>query len=116
MRSGHWVGLGLLATGLLAAASVAVPADHAELLPDDPIKPALVATCTACHDATEITTANRKTQAQWDFTINKMEGLGAEIKADERPAILAYLTANFSPSPTAAPEAPTITPATPAAP
>lgn len=98
MRSGHWVGLGLLATGLLAAAGVAVPADHAELLPDDPAKPAVVATCTACHDATEITT-RRMSADRWDIIVSKMIDLGAEVEDKDRPLIVAYLAKNFSPKP-----------------
>ena len=108
MRSGHWVGLGLLATGLLAAASVAVPADHAELLPDDPIKPALVATCTACHDATEITT-RRMSADRWDVIVSKMIDLGAEVADKDRPLIVAYLAKNFSPKPAAETPAPVAT-------
>jgi hypothetical protein len=111
MRSGHWVGLGLLATGLLAAANAALPADHAELLPDDPAKPAVVATCTACHDATEITT-RRMTADRWDIIVSKMIDLGAEVTDTDRPLIVAYLARNFSPKPAEPIAAPPPPPAT----
>jgi hypothetical protein len=108
MRSGHWVGLGLLVSGLLAAAGAALSDDHAELLPDDPAKPAVVATCTACHDATEITT-RRMSADRWDMIVSKMIDLGAEVSDPDRPRIVAYLAKNFSPKPPAEPPPPAAT-------
>ena len=93
-----WSAAGLGAAAVLAAAGAALPADHAELLPDDPIKPALVATCTACHDATEITT-RRMSADRWDSIVSKMIDLGAEVEDKDRPLIVAYLARNFSPKP-----------------
>ena len=102
MRSGQWVGLGIIAVGLLAAASAALPADHAELLPEDPAKSMVVAACTACPDATEITT-RRMSPDRWDQIVSKMIDLGAEVGDKERPQIEAYLGKYFAPKPMEAP-------------
>jgi hypothetical protein len=91
----------------LAVAGAAVSADHAELLPDDPAKASVVAVCTQCHDATEITT-RRMSATQWDLIVSKMIDLGAMPTDEERAQIVAYLPRYFGPDapPPPAPPAP----------
>jgi hypothetical protein len=81
---------------ILVAAGAAASADHAELLPEDPAKPAVVAVCTTCHDATEITT-RRMSATQWDSIVGKMVSLGADPTDEERALITAYLPKYFGP-------------------
>lgn len=92
--------LGLLATAALAA--------DAKELPDGPEKGAVVAVCTVCHDASEITTRQMPAE-KWDNMISKMVDLGAAPTPEQRVQILAYLTRNYTPgaTPGAAPAAPT---------
>ena len=87
----------LAAVASLTTAGAAVSADHIELLPEDPAKPAVVAVCTACHDATEITT-RRMNATQWDFIVSKMIDLGAAPTDEERVMIVAYLPKYFGPA------------------
>ena len=84
------------ALAAFASAGAAVSADHIELLPEDPAKTAVVAVCTACHDATEITT-RRMTANQWDMMVSKMIDLGAAPTDQERAMIVAYLPKYFGP-------------------
>jgi DMSO/TMAO reductase YedYZ molybdopterin-dependent catalytic subunit len=52
------------------------------------------ATCFGCHDE-HMMQQQRLTGAQWDREINKMTGWGAPIKAQDRDAILNYLSNRF---------------------
>ena len=58
--------------------------------------------CTACHDATQFAFA-RYTPEGWDNEINKMQGAGADISAEDQAAISAYLAKNLAKAPPAAP-------------
>jgi len=71
-------------------------------LPPGPGKDVVVRVCTACHDATQFAFA-RYTPEGWDNEINKMQGAGAEMSADDQVAISAYLARNFAKTPPAAP-------------
>jgi hypothetical protein len=97
----------MIGAAALAVAGAAVSADHAELLPDDPAKASVVAVCTVCHDATEITT-RRMSAIQWDTIVSKMIDLGAQPTDEERAQITAYLPKYFGPNapPPPAPPAP----------
>jgi hypothetical protein len=86
----------IVGAAALALAGAAVSADHAELLPDDPAKASVVAVCTACHDATEITT-RRMSAMRWDTIVSKMIDLGAQPTDEERAQIVAYLPRYFGP-------------------
>jgi DMSO/TMAO reductase YedYZ molybdopterin-dependent catalytic subunit len=59
-------------------------------LPPDSYK----AACLACHDD-HMMKQQRLTRAQWDRELGKMTGWGAEIKPQDRDAILNYLSAQF---------------------
>ena len=52
--------------------------------------------CLTCHD-NDIVQMQRLTSAQWDKEITKMTGWGAQIKPEERDAIVNYLKSNFKP-------------------
>jgi sulfite oxidase len=52
------------------------------------------AACFSCHDE-HMMRQQRLTGAQWDREINKMTGWGAQIKPEEREAILNYLSNRF---------------------
>jgi hypothetical protein len=103
----------LAGAAALASAGAALSQDHAELLPEAPAKATVVAACTACHDATEITT-RRMSANRWDTIVSKMIDLGAVVGDAERPQIVAYLAQNFAPA--APPPAPGAAPAAEKAP
>jgi DMSO/TMAO reductase YedYZ molybdopterin-dependent catalytic subunit len=52
--------------------------------------------CTVCHDE-DIVRQQRLTRAQWDAEVNKMIGWGARVSADDRAALLDYLSSNYGP-------------------
>ncbi len=54
------------------------------------------AACTPCHDD-HFVAQQRLTRAQWDREVTKMTGWGAEVKAEDRAALLDYLAATFKP-------------------
>src|SRR3569623_2014811 len=59
-----------------------------DALPAGPGKDVVVRVCTACHDASQFAFA-RYTPEEWDGEIAKMQGAGAEVTAEEQPAISA---------------------------
>jgi competence protein ComEA len=109
--------IGLVAAALLAGAAASQSQDKREMLPEAPGKDAVVRTCTACHDLSEITMTSRKSKDQWDVLVSKMSGLGAEVADADRPVIIDYLALNFGPAPAAPKDpAPALSPQAPAPP
>jgi hypothetical protein len=47
--------------------------------------------CTVCHTRERIDTAS-KDQAGWEATVDRMIGYGAQLNADERQAVIDYLS------------------------
>jgi cytochrome c5 len=76
-----------LSLGLAAPVLAQSPNDA---LPEGPGKDVTVRVCTACHDASQFAAA-RYSPDEWDTEINKMEGAGADITAEDHVAIAAYL-------------------------
>jgi len=52
--------------------------------------------CIACHDE-HMMQQQHLNRAQWDREINKMTGWGADVKPQDREAILDYLSGRFKP-------------------
>ena len=50
--------------------------------------------CTACHDLERVP-ARRRDRGGWEELVDNMQSRGAEMTADEREAIVAYLTAHY---------------------
>ena len=73
-----------------APAAAPEPAEHAT----EPAPEGYKAACFACHDE-HMMRQQRLTRAQWDRELNKMTGWGAEIKPQDRDAILNYLSSRF---------------------
>ena len=63
-------------------------------LPPGPAKKKIQATCTLCHD-TKMITKQHQDKKWWSQTLDKMEGLGAEIAPGDRDLYLKYLSTNF---------------------
>ena len=54
------------------------------------------AACHACH-GDDLVEMQKLTPAQWDREVKKMEGWGAQVKPEERDAILKYLSDRYRP-------------------
>jgi len=54
------------------------------------------AACRTCH-GDDVVKMQKLTPAQWDREVKKMESWGAQVKPDDRSAILKYLSDNFKP-------------------
>lgn len=52
--------------------------------------------CTACHSLSRVTQA-QKTREQWEQTVVRMVGKGAQLNADERAALIKYLAETYGP-------------------
>ena len=67
--------------------SAAVAADGATLLQER---------CTVCHNTDRVTQA-RKTSAEWDTTVTRMVGKGAQLTDAEKLVLVDYLAATYAP-------------------
>jgi cytochrome c5 len=52
--------------------------------------------CTECHGL-ERTTSKQKTQAEWEETVTRMVGKGAELSEDEKAVLVDYLAETYGP-------------------
>lgn len=68
-------------------------AEGAEL-PPGPAKKKIETSCTLCHDLKMITKQHQD-KKWWAETLEKMQGLGAEIAPEDHGLYLKYLSANF---------------------
>jgi cytochrome c5 len=52
--------------------------------------------CTVCHGLDRVTSA-QKTREQWEQTVARMVGKGAELNEEEQDILIAYLTGTYGP-------------------
>jgi cytochrome c len=83
-------------------------------LPNAPGKDVVVRTCNSCHAAT-VVLEHGQTREQWEETITKMIGMGAQGSDEDFNAIVDYLTKNVPPATAAKPDAAQASPAPSAA-
>ena len=81
---------------LVTLAGGQAPTVPGKALPPGPMQAKVKAACTQCHNTGRIT-ERHLTRRQWSAELDKMEGLGAVVSADDRSALLTYLTRNFGP-------------------
>lgn len=81
-----------LAAGLLGG--TAMPRAQAPALPAGAGAEVAQAKCIGCHDA-DLIVSQRLSPAGWDREVTKMERWGATLTADERRALVGYLTRQF---------------------
>jgi hypothetical protein len=75
--------------------STQVPSSAIETTTPEAVYPdGYKAACFGCHDE-HMMQQQHLTGAQWDREINKMTGWGAQVKAQDRDAILNYLSNRF---------------------
>jgi cytochrome c5 len=52
--------------------------------------------CTACHGLAQVEKA-QKTREEWDLTVSRMVGKGAQLSEDEQAALVEYLAETYGP-------------------
>ena len=88
-----WVLIALSATALIAAPN---SASANEDLPAGGMQQKATAACLECHDA-RIILQQRLSQAAWTREVDKMVKWGAMVHANDRDALIDYLSVNFGP-------------------
>ena len=106
-RPGGSVRLRLASAGTTVAALLALSATPAEqpaapivgsgVFPSGTGQPQVQAACGPCHAVTIVTSA-RKSEVEWERTVNAMVTRGARVPDEDYDIILDYLIANFSAS------------------
>jgi cytochrome c5 len=94
----------VVATGLLAACGGPAPTEAVEPTQEEPTAQppsgngaALSGErCTICHGV-ERTTQAQKTRDEWEQTVTRMVGHGAELTEDEQATLIEYLAATYGP-------------------
>ena len=81
---------------IAAAALLLLPAApvYADDLPEGAGKELVAKVCTACHDTVHFT-SKRRTQEEWNKTVDTMAQRGAQASDEEFDTIVAYLAKNF---------------------
>ena len=70
----------------------------AQALPDGPGKVVVEQKCQTCHGLGNVV-ALKLSEGEWDFLVGQMISNGAQVNADERKQIVAYLTTHFGKGP-----------------
>jgi len=52
--------------------------------------------CTSCHSLAQVEGA-QKTREEWDTTVSRMVGKGAQLSEDEQAALVEYLAETYGP-------------------
>jgi hypothetical protein len=79
-----------------AHAQKSVPAKAAEDLPSGAMQAKATTSCLECHEA-RIIVQQRLSKAAWTKEVDKMVKWGAVVEANDRDALVDYLSTNFNP-------------------
>jgi len=96
------IAVGLVLLGLAAVACGGVveeppaPPPAEETAGDLGGEDLLEARCTVCHSLDRVKTAS-KTQAEWEATVERMRGKGAELTDEEADILSEYLAETYGP-------------------
>jgi competence ComEA-like helix-hairpin-helix protein len=82
---------------LLTASCLFAFSAGAQNLPDGPGKEAFSKVCSGCHEL-DLATGQKKTKKDWQDTVDRMAGYGAEMTKEQSEQIVNYLAANFGAS------------------
>jgi DNA uptake protein ComE-like DNA-binding protein len=83
------------AVPLAAMFVVAVGSARAEDFPDGAGKVIIMRACGACHSTDQIA-RQKKSEEDWQSTVNRMAGRGAAVSTDEVNTVVKYLAVNFA--------------------
>ncbi len=78
----------------LAILTIAAAKPKPVKLPKGPGQTLVQTKCISCH-ALPIVLAKRKSEEEWDASLNQMVSRGAKVNDDEYEVVLAYLVKNF---------------------
>jgi len=92
VRSQNWILAG--AVPLLGLLALSAPTARAEDFPDGPGKVIIMRACGKCHSTDQIA-RQQKTEENWQATVVRMAGRGADVTTDEVTVVVKYLSANF---------------------
>ncbi len=79
-----------------AAADLPLAGTEIPLLPPGEARALAHTHCLACH-ASDMIQQQRLTETQWRAEVDKMQRWGAEIRDEDKAALVGYLTAHFGP-------------------
>ena len=79
---------------LLSLLAVATVTARAEDFPDGPGKVIIMRACGKCHSTDQIA-RQQKTEENWQATVVRMAGRGADVSTDDVNVLVKYLSANF---------------------
>jgi competence ComEA-like helix-hairpin-helix protein len=85
------VGLPML---LFSSLFITIPVQAQDPLPEGEAKVVLNRSCNRCHPADQVS-RQRKTEDQWQATVVRMQGRGADISTPEVDTVVKYLVKNF---------------------
>ena len=91
-RSHNWILSG--AVTLLSLLALSAPTARAEDFPEGPGKVIIMRSCGKCHSTDQIA-RQQKTEENWQATVVRMAGRGADVTTDEVNVVVKYLAANF---------------------
>ncbi len=92
LRFENWILGGALPLLSLLALSTATV--RAEDFPDGPGKVIIMRACGKCHSTDQIA-RQQKTEENWQATVVRMAGRGADVSTDDVNVLVKYLSANF---------------------
>ncbi len=88
--------VGVIVLGAMSLSAFSQQAKPAEDLPPGPMQTKATTACLECHEA-RIILQQRLSKAAWIKEVDKMMKWGAVVDANDRDALIDYLSANFSP-------------------
>ncbi|MGZ6338592.1 MAG: helix-hairpin-helix domain-containing protein [Bdellovibrionota bacterium] len=92
LRSKNWILGG--AVPLLSLLALSASTVRAEDFPEGPGKVIIMRSCGKCHSTDQIA-RQQKTEENWQATVVRMAGRGADVTTDEVNVVVKYLAANF---------------------
>src|SRR5450631_1739351 len=92
LRCQNWILGG--AVPLLSLLALSASTVRAEDFPDGPGKVIIMRSCGKCHSTDQIA-RQQKTEENWQATVVRMAGRGADVTTDEVNVVVKYLSANF---------------------
>ena len=80
---------------LLSLLAVSTTNVHAEDFPEGPGKVIIMRACGKCHSTDQIA-RQQKTEENWQATVVRMAGRGADVTTDDVTVVVKYLSTNFA--------------------
>jgi len=96
MRASTFAGIALAAASALATFSQTPTSKSTEDLPPGTMQSKATTSCLECHEA-RIILQQRLSKAAWTKEVDKMLKWGALVDANDRDALIEYLSTNFNP-------------------